>query len=550
MPNTPNTPNTPEYAHSRVPNDKLMGGGHFAASYGAEHVAGGEFVVGAAFATWGASPSAVLGGLLIGNALAVLSWAWVCAPVAVKARLTLYEYLARMMGDGFVRTFNLLSGLIFAVIAGGMLTIAAQAVQGLFDTTRQVLWYPTSVGFVVWVAVFGVMAVWLTLKGFLGLTRFAKYVSPYLLTVFLVCIVASVPFLWQAGQAQGIRFIDIFSHYIWTGQVAYGGHDKEPFGIWHIAVFAWGLNLPLHLGMGDMSTLRFAKKWQYGYYSVFATFGGHFVAWIGAGMLGVVSAMLVGSQVGKLDIGGVVVPMLGVAGVLAVVFASLTTAVPSLYRAGLAFDGVFGDFGFRRAVIWVGVVITVVATFPLIFLKWLDLMAYFNIIMAPVGAMIACEHFILPHLGIRPFWQTTGNKTAVVSWAMGVILALGLVMGGVHLFFVFVPVWAVCFIVYGVGAWLENAHHRLPLSAQTLYQMSYGADDGVDNDLCSTTQMTKHPDKTLWLRVLILFMMVLWCMVLYVGVAHHQLLIFQQGLFVLTVLYLCVAGWQLRLATP
>lgn len=108
------------------------------------------------------------------------------------------------------------------------------------------------------------------------------------------------------------------------------------------------------------------------------------MAWVGAGMLGATSALLMGVPIGNLDIGGVVVPVLGMAGVTAVVLASITTAVPSLYRATLAFDGVC-RIGFVQMTVFLGAITTIIACFPLIFLRWLDLMAYFNIIMAPVG---------------------------------------------------------------------------------------------------------------------------------------------------------------------
>ena len=72
-----------EFEREPVSQDKLEPGRHFAALFAGEHVAGTEFVIGAAFVAWGASCKDVLLGLLIGNALAVLSWTFICAPIAV-----------------------------------------------------------------------------------------------------------------------------------------------------------------------------------------------------------------------------------------------------------------------------------------------------------------------------------------------------------------------------------------------------------------------------------------------------------------------------------
>lgn len=180
-------------------------------------------------------------GLIIGNLLAVLSWAWVCSPVAVRARLTLYEYLSRMAGVGFVKVFNVVNGIIFTVIAGGMLTISAQALHGALGLPAQTNWYSDSPAFIGMVALVGMLVMVISALGFHRLTTVARYLSPYLLTIFVVCGLASLPLLWQMGRAEGLGFWQIFEAYIWTGRTPDG---KEPFSIWHIVAFAWGLTFP------------------------------------------------------------------------------------------------------------------------------------------------------------------------------------------------------------------------------------------------------------------------------------------------------------------
>jgi len=89
---------TSEFDRSPVPPQQLEPGRHFAASYAGEHVAGTEIVIGATFVAWGVGTADILWGLLLGNLLAVLSWALICAPIAVDTRLTLYAYLEKIAG--------------------------------------------------------------------------------------------------------------------------------------------------------------------------------------------------------------------------------------------------------------------------------------------------------------------------------------------------------------------------------------------------------------------------------------------------------------------
>lgn len=468
-----------DFEHERVPKKALLDGSYYAAAYSGEHVAGGEFVVGAAFAAWGASPADVLIGLILGNLFAVLSWALICAPVATRARLTLYYYVERLAGKKFLGIFSIVNGLIFAVIAGGMITISASAIRGLTDAPQQVNWYPTSGLFVLCALLVGAVTIFITVRGFEGLTRFAKLCAPWLLTIFCISGIASLPFLMAYGQAEGVAFGDLFHKYIWTGSTPDG---SPSFTIWQIAGFAWGLNLPLHLGMGDLSTLRFAKKSSYGYYSAFAAYVGHCMAWVACGVLGATTALMLSTDIDKLDIGGIVVPILGISGTVAVFVSCITTSVPSLYRAGLAFQALLPNWTIGKVTIATGLITTFVACFPLIFLKWLSLMAYFNIAMAPIGAIIFVEHFILPKLGYAPFWreaQANGeNKPAWQVWAIGVGVAfICIALNLVHLFLVFIPVWIACAVAYFHLVKSKVAPAHVGQDKEALYHQSYGSDE-------------------------------------------------------------------------
>jgi cytosine permease len=78
-----------EFDREPVNNKSLQGIGNFLGSYAGEHVAGTEFVIGMLFVAHGVSVTDMFLGGFIGNVLAVLSWAFITAPIAVNVRLSL-----------------------------------------------------------------------------------------------------------------------------------------------------------------------------------------------------------------------------------------------------------------------------------------------------------------------------------------------------------------------------------------------------------------------------------------------------------------------------
>ena len=133
---------------SPITPDKLQPGKKFAANYAGEHVAGTEFVIGALFVSWGVSTFDILIGLLLGNFLAVLTWALVTAPIATDTRLTLYAYLEKIAGRGTIKLYSIVNCILFSILAGAMITVSASAIRIPFGIPAQVEWYPTSSAFV------------------------------------------------------------------------------------------------------------------------------------------------------------------------------------------------------------------------------------------------------------------------------------------------------------------------------------------------------------------------------------------------------------------
>ena len=85
-----------EFERTPVPEKQWKGWGSFIGMYAGEHTAGTEFVIGPLFVAHGVAAGDLILGLLLGNLLAVLSWAFITGPVAVNKRITLYYLLEKI----------------------------------------------------------------------------------------------------------------------------------------------------------------------------------------------------------------------------------------------------------------------------------------------------------------------------------------------------------------------------------------------------------------------------------------------------------------------
>ncbi len=452
-----------EFDREPVSRDRLCGGGYFAASFAGEHVAATEFVIGALFVTWGAGITDIVVGLLVGNLLAVLSWALVCAPIAVRTRLTLYWYLRRIGGPYLTLIYNLLNALLFCILAGCMITVSASAVRIPFGIPEQVQWYPTSVGFVLVVLAVGAVVVTLAIAGFRRLASFAQVCAPWMLLMFLLGCLVMLPELAGASGLGRIRsladFWELGRRAVWTGQTAGGGASQ--IGFLHVAAFAWICNLAMHLGLSDMALFRFARRTGYGYYSAFGMYLGHYLAWIWAGVMGAGAASALGTALTALDSGAVAFQALGTAGAVAVVIAGWTTSNPTLYRAGLALQAVTPGWPRWKVTLAAGALTTAIACFPFVFTRLLDFVGIYGLILVPAGVIVATEHALFPRLGLpRYASERRGerlNLPALTAWVAGLLLALGLgLTHTLHLFFLFLPTCLTTALVYTGLIWVRE----------------------------------------------------------------------------------------------
>ena len=477
-----------EFEREPVSEDRLQSGKHFAGVYAGEHVAGTEFVIGALFVAWGATAYNIFVGLLLGTLLAVLTWTFVCAPIAVRTRLTLYWYLRKIAGPIATTIYNVLNAVLFCILAGCMITVSASAVRIPFGIPEQTGWVPTDIRFVLVVICVGALVVTLAILGFKKLAQFSEVCSPWMFLMFIAGSVAIFPILAKevlGGQMGSLSdFWKIANDAIWTGKTP-DGQDGVSF--WRVAAFAWICNLAMHGGLSDMALLRYAKRASYGLYSAFGMFLGHYLAWICAGIIGATTAIIVGKTMSQLDAGGVAYQALGVTGIIAVVIAGWTTSNPTLYRAGLAFQAVTPGWPRWLVTLVAGAVTTAIACSPFVFTKLLDFVGLYGLLLMPVGAIVFVEHWIFPRIGLAQFWVSKKKLAvswpALASWGIAMLVAviiqedsplvslLELVRlqavadfvakaGFLHLFFLFIPVWVLTAVLYIIFASMAGAGEK------------------------------------------------------------------------------------------
>jgi len=529
---------TGEFERRPVPQQALLGFKSFVGMYAGEHCAGTELMIGPLFIAAGVSAFDLIVGLLLGNLLAVLSWMFLTAPIATRARLTLYYQLEQICGRQLVTLYNLANGVMFCFLAGAMITVSATAVGTMLNSD----WigveivmpqltdvYPNSLSWVLAVLVVGALISMVAAFGYQSVSRFANIASPWMVLVFLAFgFVAAREFLDSTGteiRSAGDAWT-MASTAIWKGGEPLPGQTK--FTFWHVTFFAWFCNMAMHIGMSDLTIFRFARKSRYAVATGAGMYVGHFMAWISASMLfalqlheqpvGAYTAELLveqSSQYADMDPGelarapvtseiigeamkiedqlvaqgalsadqkrvSVPTPLpgdlanraCGVAGLLCVIIAGWTTANPTIYRAGLAFQAMVPHTSRFLVTLLTGGVATIAGLFPAIAMKLLDFVAFYGMVLMPMGAVIFVDYWLIRKFGLQSNYAALSRKT--FNWAAGLTWLLTLALctllvkytsmqgflsergidwlptdfGGVQIFFVSLPGWFVAAVLY------------------------------------------------------------------------------------------------------
>ncbi len=458
--------NTPQCDWPVVDSER-SGAGKFLALYGGEHIAATEFVIGAALAQYGCSASDILIGLLVGNLLATLLFALLCAPIGVRTGLTLYTYLGKVVGVKVQKLYNIIFGIGFAAIAALGISVSATAIRRVLNAPIQHEWYPTSIKFVLIVLVLGAVVVIVAANGFNAVSKFSTKCVPWMICLFALGFVCVLP---QVAEATGFGSIrsagDVYrllNERIWTGTVPEGA---AKLGIGHVIAFAVVCNLAVHLGLNDMSIFRYAKSEKYGYTPAIGMFVGHYFAWISAAVMGATAAALLNTDLMLLDSGEVTFTVLGYAGLLGVVIAGWTTANPTIYRVALSFNNVFSKFTYKQMTYIMGSIITVIACFPAV-QRAATVINYCGLLVIGMGAVCVADYIIFPKIGYTRYWnlykKNDLNWAALVSWGLSIAcFALLLIWEPIHQNFWFIPVYLLPIISYTVLAGRMGAGEKYP----------------------------------------------------------------------------------------
>jgi purine-cytosine permease-like protein len=428
-----------EYDREKVTPNQFKPGVQFAGLFAGEHVAGTEFVIGAFFVLHGVKAADLLLGLLVGNLLAVLSWTFVCAPIATGTRLTLYWYLQKIAGPGLTIAYNLANAVLFSILAGAMIAVSATALglaigirkPGLDDVL------PPSVAWVALTIAIGAAFVVLAILGFEKLSRFAEVCSPWMFAVFISGAVAMLPALGVHTNLDNL--LEVARTRIWTGVPSPG---QEQYHLGHVVFFAWFCNLASHIGLSDMALFRYARHWAYGLYSAFGMYPGHMLAWLCSGIM-------VAAVNRQMDPGVMAFEAAGLAGLLAVILASWTTANPTLYRAGLALQCITPDWPRWKTTLIAGSITTMLSCFPIVFMKLLNYVAIYGLVLMPVGAIVIAEYWIFPRLGLEQY--RAGKRGWLFNWKAAAVWVGTLTICyfmPFHLFFRWLPGYFIALVSY------------------------------------------------------------------------------------------------------
>ncbi len=425
-----------EYEREPVPERSLLGFKSFVGMYAGEHTAGTELMIGPLFVAAGVSAFDLVFGLLLGNLLAVASWTLLTAPIATRSRLTLYYQLEKICGRNLVTLYNLANGVMFCFLAGAMVTVSATAVGVWIEFPMPQLddLYPNSLGWVLSVLGVGAVISIVAAYGYQMVAKVANIAAPWMVLMFVAFGLVSL-------QRLGVDSLDgawsVAKERILVGGDPLPGQTK--FTFWHVTFFAWFCNMAMHVGMADLSVFRFARKSWYGIASGAGMFLGHYVAWVAA-------ALMYAEQLNRTPNDTAVLPgplayqAAGLAGLVCVIVAGWTTANPTIYRAGLAFQAIVPRASRFTVTLFTGAAATAAGLFPAITMKLLNFVALYGLLLMPMGAVLFIDFWLIRRLGLEDNYAE--RKGISFNWAAGLAWLLALAACVLIIFLDDLTLWA------------------------------------------------------------------------------------------------------------
>ena len=338
-------------------------------------------------------------------------------------------------------------------LAGAMITVSATAVGVPFDMEMPKLTDTTPNGllWVVIVLIVGALISIIAAKGYDTVSKAANWMSPVIVLAFFI---AGIVALNQLEVRSANEFWAIWGE----GSEPFPGQIK--FTFWHVLIWSWLCNAAMHIGMSDLSVFRYAKSANAGWTTAAGMYVGHYMAWIAAALLysvylksGEAQVYLSQGDAPPVAPGPLAYNAIGVFGIITVVLAGWTTANPTIYRAGLAFQAIIPRLSTFWVTIIAGLLATIAGLFPAFAMKLLGFVALYGFILAPMGAIVFFDHFYAGRVGVKPFYAEKSNTS--FNWA--VMLAWVISVGGyywlsitydIFLSFVILPAWLTCGLLY------------------------------------------------------------------------------------------------------
>ena len=143
----------------------------------------------------------------------------------------------------------------------------------------------------------------------------------------------------------------------------------------------------------------------------------------------------------------------GAAGLICVIIAGWTTANPTIYRAGLAFQAIFPKSSRFRVTLVTGLIATIAGMFPAIAMKLLGFVALYGMLLMPMGAVVFVDFWLLKKFGLKSYYAevsgTSFNWAAGLAWFLTLATCYWFVKyGGIQIYFASLPGWFVAAAFY------------------------------------------------------------------------------------------------------
>jgi purine-cytosine permease-like protein len=310
---------------------------------------------------------------------------------------------------------------------------------------------PCRLGWVVTVLMMGALITVVAAYGYKVVARIANIAAPWMVLGFIAFGIVGAR---QLGITSLGEFWPKAQELIWTGGAPLDGRAK--FTFWHVMFFAWFCNMAVHIGMADLTVFRYARKSWYAVGTAAGMYLGHFIAWLAASIL---YAEQLHRSPGSTDVlpGPLAYNATGIAGLICVIVAGWTTANPTIYRAGLAFQAIAPSSSRYRVTLLTGTLATIAGLFPAIAMKLLDFVALYGLVLMPMGAVIFVDFWLAGRLGFRSRYAeaagTSVNWAAGLAWVLTVAGCLAVVgMGGMQIYFVGLPGWFAAALLFVVAS--------------------------------------------------------------------------------------------------